>query len=160
MGTRGPAPKREAQRRRRNKPDVEVEHADGADEVLIPEADPEWHPVARQWFESLKNSGQSVFYEPSDWALASVIAESMSREFRPQPMVVGRGEFQRIEFVSMPPKGASLAAWLKAMTALMATEGDRRRAALELGRPQPPAAEGGADANVADLDAYRKSLAG
>ena len=45
------------------------------------------HPAARRWFESLAESGQSAFYEPSDWATAYVLAETMSRELRPR--VVG-----------------------------------------------------------------------
>jgi len=77
--------------------------------------------------------GQQAFYEPSDWAWAWIVAESISRDLKPQ--VVGiveeTGEVVR---AIIPMKGASLAAYLKAMTALLATEGDRRRANMELER--------------------------
>lgn len=154
-GSGGPPPKRSDQRRRRNKPDTPVTAAAGAARVTVPAADKEWHPVARRWYLSLRQSGQSAFYQPSDWATAYLIAEAMSRELNPQPMVVGRGDEASVEMVSLPPKGASLAAWLKAMTTLMVTEGDRRRLRLELSRPE----EGEeADADVSELDEYRQKL--
>lgn len=155
MGERGPVPKRESQRRRTNKPERPTVHAATTPSVTVPDADPNWHPVALRWFESLAQSGQSAFYTASDWATAFVVAESMSRELKPQPLVVGRGEDATVEMVSMPPKGASLAAWLKAMSSLMVTEGDRRRAGLELDR-----AVGGEEAtgDVSELDEYRQRL--
>lgn len=135
-GAGGPPPKRDSQRRRSNDPVLgSATVAPGAEVVVVPAADTEWHPVARGWFESLAASGQSRFYEPSDWATAYVVAESMSRELQPQPLVVGSGKDATVEMHKVPPKGASLAAWLKAMTALMVTEGDRRRLRLELERP-------------------------
>lgn len=154
MGTRGPAPKRSDQRRRANKPEAgEPTKAPGAAEVEIPEADAEWHPVARRWYESLATSGQRAFYEPSDWATAYLLAESMSRELHPQPIVSSEGEVTMVRF---PPKAASVAAWLKGTTALLATEADRRRVSLELERPQPPSGEGGGD--VAWIDDARRRL--
>jgi hypothetical protein len=139
-----------------NKPLQEPTKAPGAEIVERPSADPGWHPAAVAWFESLAASGQSHFYEPSDWATAYVLAESMSRELNPQPLVVGSGEEARVELYRLPPKAASVAAWLKGMTALMATEGDRRRAALELQRPQPAGSEEGGD--VTHLDDVRARL--
>lgn len=156
MGDRGPVPKRSDQRRRRNKTEP-VAKAPSSGGAKPPPADAKWHPVAKRWFQSLEKSGQSRFYEESDWATAYLLAESISRELHPQPMVVGRGEHAEIEMVSLPPKGASLAAWLKAMSSLLVTEGDRRRARLELeAAPQADPAE---EAAVADLDDYRKRLA-
>jgi hypothetical protein len=123
----------------------------------VPDGDSDWHPVALRWFESLAGSGQSVFYEPSDWATAYLIAESMSVELKPQPVV--DKETGNVEWVRFPPKGASLAAWLKAMSSLMVTEGDRRRARLELERPTPDGEEGG-DADVSWLDDARRRASG
>jgi len=160
MGERGPTPKRSHQRRRRNKPEGggDITTAEGAAKVEVPEADPAWHPVAVRWFESLADSGQSAFYEPSDWALAFVLAESISRELQPQPVVIGKGDDARVEMFAMPPKGASLAAWLKGMTALMVSEGDRRRMRIELSRPAAP--EGEEAENVSELDEWRQRLRG
>lgn len=108
-----------------------MEVAAGAVTVERPDADPAWHPVAVAWFEALGRSGQVAFYEPSDWATAVVVAESMSRELNPQPVIDKDGG---VTMVAMPPKAAALGAWLKASTALMVTEGDRRRLRLELVR--------------------------
>lgn len=151
----GPVPKRSDQRRRRNDKGEESEAA-GAVEVPVPEPDSDWHPVARQWFESLRDSGQSAFYEPSDWATAVVLAESMSRELSAQPVVVASGKEATVEMLTLPPKSASIAAWLKGFTALLSTEGDRRRMSIELKRP---VAEKGDD-DVAWLDDARLRLRG
>ncbi len=57
----------------------------------------------------------------------------------------------------MAPKGASLAAWLKGMAALMVTEGERRRAGLELQRG-PTGVSGEEVGDVSELDEYRERL--
>jgi len=152
MGTRGPVPKRTDQRRRNNKPDIPITELPGAASVPVPDADQAWHPIARSWFESLAVSGQAKFYEPSDWAVAVLIAESMSRDLEPQ--VVGIAEKTgEIAYATIPLKGASLSAYLRAMSVLMVTEGDRRRLSLELnraaGKTDPDADR--ADATVTDL---------
>ena len=156
MGARGPVPKRESQRRRRNKPEGgPVQKAAGASEVPVPKGDGKWHPIAKRWFKSLATSGQAQFYEPSDWALAEVLAESISRDLRPQVVGVNEKTGQVIE-AEVPIKGASLSAYLKAMSSLLVTEGDRRRARLELERPAPDDGEEVAD--VSELGRYRDRL--
>lgn len=45
------------------------------DEIPRPAANPQWHPQARSWYNSLALSGQSEFYEASDWATAVVAAQ-------------------------------------------------------------------------------------
>lgn len=152
-GSGGPPPKRSSQRRRRNKPaEGEPDQAAGAATVPVPDPDPEWHPAAVMVWESLQQSGQAAFYEPSDWAAAFVLCTSISRELKPQPLVVASGKEAGIEWVEMPPKGAALSAWQKAMTSLMMTEGDRRRLRLELQRPgQDEEAP-----DVSQLDEFRR----
>lgn len=152
-GAGGPPPKRSEQRRRANKAVVPVDTAAGAARVEEPAANSKWHPVAKRWFESLGRSGQSVFYEPSDWATAYLVAESISRELKPQP--IGNTEDGQPVMATLPPKGASLSAWLRAMTVLMATEGDRRRLRLELSRPGPA---GEVETDVSELAEYRRRL--
>jgi hypothetical protein len=155
MGRYGPIPKRASQRRRT--PDAgtaKITTAPGAAEVTVPTADPSWHRVAREWFDSLGESGQSVYYEPSDYAVAFIIAESMSRELKPQPILVGG----RISMRKVPPKAASITAWLHAMTGLLATEGDRRRVRLELERPT--GSDDGPLGDVAHLEDIRARLRG
>lgn len=155
-GKGGPPPKRSDQRRRKNAPAAgEPQKADGADAVAIPPADEKWHPLARQWYESLAASGQSRFYEPSDWATAVVVAESMSRELLPQGLVY---QGQVISYELMTVKPGALGAWLKAMSTLMVTEGDRRRLALELQRPQP--AGEASPGKVTDIRSWKAGLSG
>lgn len=154
-GSGGPPPKRSNQRRRRNKPaGGEIDKAPGADEVTVPDANPKWHPVARQWYESLAASGQSAFYEASDWTTAYTVAESLSRDLKPKVVAVNpvTGDPIRAE---APLNGAALAAFLKACTVLLVTEGDRRRSRLELERPK-----GDVNGDIADvswLDEARRS---
>jgi hypothetical protein len=152
-GVGGRPPKRTDQRRRQNKPTVPVETAPGAANVEVPAANSRWHPVAKRWFDSLAASGQSRFYEPSDWAAAYVVAESMSREFKPQ--AIGTTEDGKPIMAALPPKAAALTAWLRAMGVLMATEGDRRHLRLELMRP---GSEGEAEPDVSELAEYRRRL--
>jgi hypothetical protein len=139
MGTRGPVPKRADQRRRTNKPASPVTQAEGASSVSRPEADESWHEVARRWYESLGASGQEQFYEPSDWAIAYLMAESISRDLKPQfvGFVQTGRDTTEPEYAAIPLKGASLSAYLKAMSDLLATEGARRRAGVELQRGVP-----------------------
>lgn len=162
----GPAPKRDAERRRRNKPvvpteSVELEALDDTDPtslpflikqpIIVPSVpqksvdldDPEsptvdaWHPIAVEFWESLKRSGQALFWEPSDWMVAKLLCESISRDLNPQVVgVAPASEFGPAEVVRerIPLKGASLNAYLKGFASLMLTEGDRRRLRIELER--------------------------
>ncbi|QPB09761.1 hypothetical protein CPT_Shaeky_090 [Streptomyces phage Shaeky] len=139
MGTRGPVPKRDDQRRRRNSPEVETATAPSAnpDGASAPEPLDDWHPIARRWYESLVNSGQSFFFEPSDWAQAAYVAEAMSRNLN---------QGQRLS-------GQLFAAVISAASDLLTTEGSRRRLRIELSKAE--AAE--VDSGIADLMAAYKA---
>lgn len=144
MGTRGPIPKRSEERRRRNKDDdpAPVKAASGGpvDVPDLPEPDPNWHEIATDWYLSLRESGQAAFYQPSDWAVARYVAELMSRGLSSD----------------RPPNGQYVAALNSAMANLLTTEGDRRRARIELERkPAGPQL-----ASVKPLDAYRDIAGG
>lgn len=140
MGVRGPVPKRSTQRRRVNKPDVPVEIATGARVVEVPGASELWHPIARQMFDALAGSGQSRWYEPSDWAKATLAAELTSRA------------------LGQPRPPAQLFAVIDSMwSSLLATEGDRRRLRIELERG--PAVDEDDEAAVTAIDEYRRRLA-
>lgn len=110
-------PKRSEQRRRRNKPAVPVTKG-RARGSTVPEPKPEWHVIARDWFVSLGRSGQSAFYEPSDWAQAFFVAEIMSR-------ALDQGQRPSATLIAQVFAGA---------TELLTTEGARRRMRLELER--------------------------
>lgn len=130
----------------------------GARGAKMPPADDRWHHIARRWYDSLAESGQSEFYESSDWALAQIVAESISRDLKPQVVGVSEETGEPVMAV-IPMKGASLSAYLKSMTALMVSEGDRRRAGIELQRNSPEVAEP-EDPKVTSLNEYRQRLTG
>jgi hypothetical protein len=140
-GTRGPVPKRSTERRRRNKSSqVETVTLTGLGPVAVPPPDDAWHPIALDWYRSLAESGQSQFYEPSDWQAARVVAEVLSRNLK-----------QGKKFSS-----ALFASVWAAMGDLLTTEADRRRVRMEIerggdGEKQP--------AGVTAIADYRDRLA-
>lgn len=138
----GPVPKRSDQRRRVNKPEIEVEHAPAAETVEIPLPGDDWHDAAIAWFESLTESGQAEWYEPSDWATAWVWAELLSRALKQ----------------GARPSAQLIVAWASGATELLTTEGARRRLRIELERGQQ--GDPAADAAVTALDAFRRRATG
>ena len=133
----GPVPKRSSERRRRNKESavdtVRVEVGAG---VEIPKPHSTWHPIAKRWYLSLPGSGQSSFYEPSDWALAEYLAEAMSRNLKQG------ARFSSVLFASV----------MSGMNDLLTSEASRRRVRLEIERGDAPAESAG----VTALADYRK----
>lgn len=175
----GPLPKRDAERRRRNKPDVATVKVDLdvtlASEVEIPampmtaydgdgdlldEPVPTWHPTAVAWYTSLTRSGQAIFYEQSDWATAYILAEQLSLSMEPRPIQIGVDADGKPEYRSMvmPMNGASMTAFLKGAAALMATEGDRRRLRIELDRKSRRDAIVSEEGKVADIASKRSDV--
>ena len=137
MGTRGPVPKRAESRQRRNASDVDIKRAAGADDVARPEPDPDWHPIAARLWHSLGESGQSRFYEPSDWAVAYSLMDDLSYYKS-----------------SSKRSGQMLATIMSAMSSLLVTEGDRRRVQIELARPNAEDSE--ESTKVAVMDKWRQ----
>lgn len=71
MADKGPVPKRDEDRIRRNKPDVPTLTVEMIGDVEIPELDIDNpHPLITDLYNSLKESGQAKYYEPSDWQIA------------------------------------------------------------------------------------------
>ena len=138
MGARGPVPKRTEARlghvTKAEKGSRTKIAASGA--VPVPETPAHLHEIAAQWFDSLKESAQSRYYEPSDWAAALLTAEAMTKMLNAK------------KFSSM----AFSAVW-SSMTDLLTTEGARRRARIEVEREQ---VEEETPPGVADIDAYRE----
>lgn len=153
----GPVPKKDAERRRRNKsPESEGSLSSipatvvNVDELLagnveIPQPDEGWHPIATMVYEAQMRSGQVIWMEPSDWAMLWMLCESISRDFSEQ--VVGITEEGDVVKAEIPLKGASLSSYLKAFEALLVAEGGRRRLRIELERQKriDAAAQGGAE---------------
>lgn len=143
-GTRGPVPKRSSERRRRNSgSQVETVQIKGLGPVPVPEPDPKWHPIAVDWYRSLAESGQSKFYEPSDWQYARILAEMLTRLMK---------QGQKVSSML-------LGAVQSGMADLLTTEADRRRVRMEIERDLDGGDEKPA-AGVAVMDDYRKRLAG
>ena len=152
MGARGPAPKRDAERMGHRKkktveetggavtseiPAVVVQLPAVAGETysgyVIPAPDQSWHNIAMMMWDAATKSGQTIFYEPSDWASLYLLCESVSRDMGEQFVgfnpVTGEPMYEVI-----PLKGSSMASYTKMMSALMMNEADRRRARIELNR--------------------------
>lgn len=140
-GTRGPVPKRSTERRRRNKASEVETVAPLAAKVEQPPADPKWHPIAIEWYESLASSGQAQFYEPSDWIFAKYVAEAMSRNLK-----APKTKFSSVLFASV----------CSGMSDLLTTEAARRRVRMEIERGDV----GKKPASVVAIADYRKRLSG
>lgn len=136
MGITGPIPKRSDERIRRNKVEgLEKVPVIGA--VNQPPLDmPDAHPVTVELYNSLSDSAQSRFYEPSDWIFAKFamhFVDTVLKQNRPS---------------------AQLLASVQTMLAdLLVSEGSRRRVRLEIERSE----SGGDVLDVADL--FRARLA-
>lgn len=145
MGARGPVPKRSNQKHGHRSQEEKAEYdkvAIDAPPVQAQEPDATWHQVAKDWFTSLGESGQSRFYEPSDWATARYVAEAMSRNLK-------AGRFS----------GQLFAAIMSGMSSLLVTEGDRRRVKLELERAGATA-DPDELASVTAISDWQRKLAG
>ena len=88
------------------------------DDIVIPEADPRWKLGAQSWFRSLKLSGQSQFYEASDWAMAECAAEAYNLFLRTY-------------------NASIFAQFVRLSERLAVTHIDRKRARIELVDPPP-----------------------
>lgn len=134
-----PVPKRNSESMRHPSSDapaadkIDLESVAGR-QVVAPASDPKWHPLATEWFESLKESLQIAFYEPSDWASAKIMAEQLSRCLKPR--YVGVDSEGNAILTHQPMNGSEMTAFIKAWTSLLVTEGERRRMRLEIHREQ------------------------
>ncbi|MBV7294918.1 hypothetical protein KRX51_03165 [Corynebacterium sp. TAE3-ERU12] len=113
----GPVPKRSDQRRRRNKDNSPTKVTVATSAVKPPAENRAWHIAAKRWYRSLRHSGQSAFYEPSDWAYAQLAADILSDELSREK-----------------PRAATINQVLSMMDNLLTSEGARRRLRLELVR--------------------------
>ena len=79
----------------------------------IPDASEKWFPIVRSWYNSLKLSGQTDLWQPSDWTTAVLAAETYDRYMR-----TGNGQV--------------LMVFNRLSERLGVTEIDRKRARIEL----------------------------
>jgi hypothetical protein len=144
MGSRGPVPKRSDKRlghpTKAKADEAPLTKAPSGSALVWPAPDEAWHPIARDWYLALQESGQSRFYEQSDVATARYVAEGMSRNLE-------NSRFSAQLFAAVS----------SAMSSLLVTEGDRRRVRLELERES---AKAEAAEQLPSIDEYRKRLTG
>lgn len=108
--------------------------------VTIPEPDENWHPIAQMIWASLLSSGQSDFYQDSDWAYAYHTCEELSNY---KQNGSGRG------------RNGQILATIDAMLGkLLIDEASRRRARIELEAPADPTP----GAEVAVMEDYRNRM--
>lgn len=72
----GPAPKRSDQRRRRNKPAIEISKVDGA-APEAPELGLEVHQLVADWYAALALGAEAKFYTPAMWQRARIVARML-----------------------------------------------------------------------------------
>ena len=113
----GPIPNRSDQRVRRNIGDpIEKVTAIGA--VEIPELNlGEVHPLVTELYEAMTRSAQRKFFEPSDWAYTKVTLHFLN----------GLPNSSR-------PSSQMLASVNQMLSALLVSEGERRRVRIEVER--------------------------
>lgn len=139
MGDRGPIPNRSGDysradnEHRAGRPDVTKGEAKPA---TIPEPDPDWHPIARMLWDAALESGQSDFYQSTDWVFLYSVCEDLTH------------------YKSWDGKrnGQLLSTIYSALSELLITEGARRRVRIELEVPSTEVAE------VVDMDERRRRL--
>lgn len=131
MGSRGPVPNRSddlSRDRDANRGDRPEISRGTLLPVVVPDADPEWHPIAHMLWDGLIASGQAAYYQQSDWAFAYSLMEDLTRYKEPS-INKKTGE------ISYYRSGQMLQTIYSAMERLLVTEGDRRRARIELSAP-------------------------
>lgn len=109
--------------------------------------DPEWGKIARMLWDSLALSGQSAFYQQSDWAYAYHVCDELDAYKRPVTDRNGN-EYRKLS-------GQMFMALNAAMEKLLLTEGDRRRVRIELEEPDDGEASEGEKA----VEDYKAMLA-
>lgn len=120
MGQRGPVPNRSddlARPRERKGGDNTAVTKGSSRPATIPQANEGWHPIALMLWNSTLESGQTDFYESSDYAFLYSVCEDLSY-YKNAP--------------NGKRSGQMLVAIYGAFERLLLTEGDRRRVRLEL----------------------------
>ena len=115
VSARGPVAKRDAARAGHNAKDEKSDHAKVRGPVIVPPPHEDWIPETIAWYESLSISGQSLWYEPSDWQYAQVVGNMLNQ-------------------LLTAPNAALFKSVMDGMDALGVTELARRRMRIEIER--------------------------
>ncbi len=152
VGVRGPIGKRDEERVRRNIPEDPTKTIQMPGIVEIPELgdmsyDGETHPLITDMYESIKKSAAVKYYEATDWQFARLALYTLNQE------LIASRQYGK-------PVGAmKLTAINQMLSALLLTEGDRRRARLEIERA-PSESSGGKVLDVTDMLRQRLASGG
>jgi hypothetical protein len=113
----GPVPKRSDERIRRNE-DVPIDKVTAIGVVEVPPLDiKDPHPLITEFYDSLAESAQSKYYEPSDWVYAKFTLHFANKLVK-----------------AAKPSAQMLMAINSMLTELLVSEGARRRLRLEIER--------------------------
>jgi hypothetical protein len=147
MGLRGPAPRRDGERRRRNEPEggpaeelgpnelkglpFEVDLSPGPPDLAVLLAtESDWHPLVTEVWNSMQRDPARKWMTSGDWAALAIHCESLSRELEEQIISVTKeGEVIRGK---KPVMGATLSAFLKLLDHIGVTEAARLRLRKEV----------------------------
>lgn len=163
MGERGPAPRRQAERRRRNKtePVTTLTQAElnelpfTIDYEPEPPASPDrWHPLVMQFWTSMQSDPARKWMTSGDWAAVALVCETMSRELKPQVVGVNPETGEPV-IATVPPKAATVAAFLKTLEHIGVTESARLRLRKEVTLFPDPVEEEDGD-NVVPISTKRR----
>lgn len=135
VASRGPIPKRTEVRRRANASSDGLEVSRGASmPSAAPEPAPYWHEMALEIYESMCESGQSVYWEQSDYAVLWLMCDQLHALYQPQFLgMQGDGiGIQKPFYGKRAMTASEIGAIMKTLGGLGATEGDRRRMRIEL----------------------------
>ncbi|AFI24916.1 hypothetical protein [Mycobacterium phage SWU1] len=143
MGERGPIRKRDEERVRRNKDESPTDTIQMPGLVTIPEMgdlshDGRTHPLIIDMYESIKQSAAVKYYEPTDWQMARLALYTLNQE-----LIAAENN-------GKPVGAMKLTAINQMLSALLLTEGDRRRVRLEVERA-PADPTGGKVVDVTDV---------
>lgn len=139
MGTRGPIPKRSEERVRRNKSDIEIDKIEVSGPVEAPDLG--FTPrsdIATELWESVKASGYTAYYEPSDWQVLRFV-------------ILNLDNYAANLEAGKPASSKMLAELMAAFSTLLLTEGDRRRLRIEVSRDTNKPS-----ASITDISDYRE----
>lgn len=125
------------ERKRKSRGTDQITHGELRPVGDVPQPDANWHSIAQDFYLSLMTSGQSDFYQDSDWMYAYSLCDDLSYY---------KKSGQRSSMM--------LTAIMSAMSNLLVTEGDRRRVRIELTTPEPE----GDNAAVLAIADYKNAL--
>ena len=146
--TRGPLPKRDAERAGHKGPAAKADKVRMQEPVDAPPPRSSWEARTLDWYDALQRSVMAQFYEPSDWMHALMVGDLVD-EFYGGSHEDGR-----------PMSGEKLKQMFAELDKLGVTESSRRRLRVEGHRPGSDEDEDAPTPSGAVLDRFQKAANG